>query len=80
MAKLPPDLRKKFFEFHDAYEFARECLLADGASGSFLAEETWRLALDEVPLTPKELQTYKLMIAMRSVNGGELFADDDENC
>jgi hypothetical protein len=71
---LTPELREKFLRFHQAYEFARVKLEASGASGHTIARTVWEEALREEFLSLDELKLYKKLVAMHSVNGGELFA------
>ena len=75
MNVLTNSLREKFLRFHDVYEQNRERLLAEGVSGAVLSSAVWEDSLREVPLAAKELLLYKKLIAMHSVNGGELFTD-----
>ena len=79
MIEITPALRERFLRFHEAYEFARGRLKKEGASGAVVAARVWNEAQREVPLTPEELHTYKRHIVLQSVNGGILFALDDEN-
>ena len=79
MIEITPALREKFLRFHEAYEFARAKLKDEGASGAVIAVKVWKAAEQEVPLTPDELHLYKRHIALQSVNGGILFAIDDED-
>jgi hypothetical protein len=44
-----------------------------------VANEVWRAAEREVPLTPDELRLYKKLVALRSVNGGDLFGNENVN-
>ena len=76
MHELTPELRDKFLRFREVYEHNRIKLEESGASGKVVAAEVWKAALEAVPLTADELRTYKSLIAMHSVNGGELFGDD----
>jgi hypothetical protein len=73
---LTPELRDKFLKFHDVYESTRAKLEESGASGAVIAQAVWDAAQQAVPLTPAELRRYKLLVAMHSVNGGELFGND----
>ena len=77
MLELTPELRERFLRFRDAYEHTKAKLEADDASGYVIAGGTWEAALKEVPLTPDELKLYRKLVAMHSVNGGELFGIDD---
>ena len=77
MDNLTNPLKEKFLLFHDIYEQTREHLLSKGVSGAVLASEVWEISLRELPLAPEELRLYKQLIAMHSVNGGELFGDQD---
>jgi hypothetical protein len=79
MANITPELREKYLRFHEAYEFARAKLKEEGASGAVIAAKVWEAAQMEVPLSPEDLRLYKRHIALQSVNGGILFAVDDEN-
>jgi hypothetical protein len=79
MIEITPALREKFLRFHEAYEFARAKLKDEGASGAVIAVKVWKAAEREVPLTPDELHLYKRHIALQSVNGGILFAIEDED-
>ena len=74
MADLTPELREKFLKFKEKYEHAESRLQAADASGAVISKDTWESALAEVPLTPEELKLYRKLVAMHSVNGGELFA------
>jgi hypothetical protein len=78
MDKLGGGLREKFKQFHDAYEWAHSRLTAAGASEAVIAYEVWEEAQKAVPLTPAELRLYKQLVAMHSVNGGELFGTDSD--
>ena len=69
-------LREKFQRFHDVYERTHERLISEGVTGALLATKVWDDSLKEMPLTPAELRLYKQLIAMHSVNGGDLFGDD----
>ena len=51
----------------------------EGASGAVIAVRVWQAAEAEVPLTLDELSLYKRHIALQSVNGGTLFAIDEDN-
>ena len=53
-------------------------MVAEGTQGLVIAKRVWSIALNEVPLTAEELYLYKRMVAIHSVNGGELFSDDQE--
>ena len=77
MEKITPQLRERFLRFCGAYEAERERLEAEGVSGKVVAARVWQAALREVPLDARELHLYKLATALHSVNGGELFADDN---
>lgn len=74
MDELTPALRERFLRFHVVYEYHREQLEASGASGQVIAREVWELALHDEFLSLDELKLYKKLVAMHSVNGGELFA------
>jgi hypothetical protein len=76
MSELSTGLREKFKQFHDAYEWAHARLTATGASEAVIAYDVWEEAQKAVPLTPAELRLYKQLVAMHSVNGGELFGSD----
>jgi hypothetical protein len=76
MATLTPELREKFFEFLAVYEFTKFKLESEGHSGGYIANEVWRAAQAAVPLAPDELKLYKKLVALHSVNGGDIFADD----
>ncbi|MEO8650109.1 MAG: hypothetical protein ABI539_13170 [Acidobacteriota bacterium] len=76
MNELTPELREKFLKFRTAYQEIESSLILAGASGSFIATQVWESAGQLVPLTPDELHLYKSLVAMHSVNGGELFALD----
>jgi hypothetical protein len=78
MDTLTIGLREKFLRFRQAYETARERIEAAGAAGHIIASLPWEEALKEVPLHPAELRLYKQLVAMHSVNGGELFGNDDD--
>ena len=69
-------MRDKFLKFHDVYEQNRERLDDEGVSGAVLSSQVWELSLRVVPLSSDELLLYKKLVAMHSVNGGELFASD----
>ena len=79
MTQITPSLREKFLQFHEVYEFTFAKLKAEGASGAVIAVRVWKAAEAEVPLTPDELRLYKRHIALQSVNGGTLFALDDQD-
>ena len=66
----------KFLRFREVYEYTKEKLQSEGASGSVIAGKVWEAAQMEVPLTADELRIYKMHVALQSVNGGELFAID----
>ena len=74
MDEITPELRGKFLHFHEVYEFTREKLQEEGASGFVVAAKVWEAAQREIPLTADELKIYKMHVALQSVNGGELFA------
>jgi hypothetical protein len=76
MNPLTNSLRDKFLKFHDIYEQNRERLDEEGVSGAVLSSLVWELSQREVPLASDELHLYKKLVAMHSVNGGELFAPD----
>jgi hypothetical protein len=76
MNALTNSMRDKFLKFHDVYEQNRERLDDEGVSGAVLSSQVWELSLREVPMTSDELHLYKKLVAMHSVNGGELFAPD----
>jgi len=42
-----------------------------------IAKRVWEEAAAAVPLEPDELLLYKKLVAMHSVNGGELFPETD---
>ena len=71
---LTPALRKRFLRFNEAYHYHRDRLTASGASGSVIARDCWTLALRDEFLSLDELKRYKMLVALHSVNGGELFA------
>jgi len=79
MVEITPELREKFLRFHEAYEFTRARLKEEGASGAVIAVKVWQAAQSDVPLTPEEMHLYKRHIALQSVNGGILFAIEDED-
>jgi hypothetical protein len=72
--ELTPELRAKFLRFHEEYEFEHARLVATEVKGFRLAQGPWTAAQREVPLQPDELKLYKKLVALHSVNGGELFA------
>jgi hypothetical protein len=74
--KLTADLREKFLAFREAYLAAEERMIEDEVQQVLIARMTWEEALAAVPLAPDELMLYKKLVAMHSVNGGELFAED----
>ena len=76
MDHLTAGLREKFQQFHEVYEYNRERLTAEGIGGALLAGSVWVESLREIPLGPAELRLYKQLVALHSVNGGELFADE----
>jgi hypothetical protein len=78
MDKLDVGLREKFKKFHDAYEWAHARLTATGASEAVIAYEVWEEAQRSVHLSPAELRLYKQLVAMHSVNGGELFGTGED--
>lgn len=71
---MTPGLRERFLRFREVYEARRLELLDGQASGRLVATEPYRAAQDAVPLSMEELHLYKKLVAMHSVNGGELFA------
>jgi hypothetical protein len=75
---LTPELRDKFLRFREVYEFTQAKLEESGASGAVISQKVWEAAQEAVPLMPDELRQYKLLVAMHSVNGGELFGNDPE--
>ncbi|MEO7673518.1 MAG: hypothetical protein ABIU09_05510 [Pyrinomonadaceae bacterium] len=77
MNVITPELRNKFLRFHEVYEIAKAMLRDEGASGSVIASRVWEVAKKDVTLTADELRIYKLHVALQSVNGGELFGDED---
>lgn len=79
MKEITLELRNKFLRFHEVYEITKAKLQDEGASGSMIASRVWEEAGKEVPLTADELHTYKLNVALQSVNGGRLFGDADLN-
>lgn len=74
---LTPALRKKFLRFRAAYVREDGRLRAADVKGSELAKGPYAAALREVPLDPDELQLYRKLVAMQSVNGGFLFGNED---
>ena len=78
MRQISLELRTKFLKFREVYEFARSRLVDEGAAGHVVASRPWDQALAEVPLTAEELKLYKLLVALHSVNGGELFGNEDK--
>lgn len=73
MDELTPELRERFLQFRSVYQFHYGRLEASGAQGAVIAQDSWTLSLAEVRLEPDELKLYKKLVAMHSVNGGELF-------
>ena len=78
MQPITPELRARFLRFREAYEHARAKLTEEGAAGHVVASRPWEVALAEVPLTPEELKRYKMLVALHSVNGGELFGNMED--
>jgi hypothetical protein len=76
ISSLTPELREKFLRFHEVYEMTRLELEESGASEAVIANQVWKAAQREVPLAPDELHRYKLLVALQSVNGEELFGND----
>lgn len=74
--KLTNDLREKFLAFREAYLAAEQRMIEDEVQQVLIARMTWEEALAEVSLAPDELKLYKKLVAMHSVNGGEIFAED----
>lgn len=74
MDELTPALRAKFLKFREVYEFEHARLVAAEVKGWRLAQGPWKAARSVVPLTLEEDRLYKKLVAMHSVNGGELFA------
>jgi len=77
MREISPERRAKFLRFREVYEFHRAKLIEQGAAGHVVASRPWDAALAEVPLTPEELKRYKMLVALHSVNGGELFGNEE---
>lgn len=73
MDELTPALRQKFLWFREEYEFEHARLVAADVKGTLLAKGPWAVAQEKVPLEPDEMKLYKRLVAMHSVNGGELF-------
>lgn len=78
MQILTSDLRVKFLAFREAYEHELARLLEREVKGTALAKLPYQQAQLEVPLTPSELHLYKKLVALHSVNGGELFGIGDD--
>jgi hypothetical protein len=74
LMNLTPELRTRFLHFREAYETRRLKMIEDGAHGYEIAAVPWKAAQEAEPLTPDELRLYKKLVAMHSVNGGEIFA------
>jgi hypothetical protein len=72
--KMTPQLRSRFHHFRDAYEARGLQMIEAGAHGYELADLPWKAAQEVEPLTADELRLYKKLVALNSVNGGELFA------
>ena len=53
--------------------------MTQGAAGHVVASGPWDAATEAVPLERWELQFYKQLVAMHSVNGGELFGNHEES-
>ena len=77
MHEITAEQRERFLEFRAVYEFEKAKLVDQGAAGHVLASRPWEAAMKAVPLEPAELKIYKIMVAMHSVNGGELFGNED---
>lgn len=78
MHEITDEQREKFRRFRAVYEAELERLRGEGASGLEVASGSWRAAMAAVPLEPWEEKIYKIMVAMHSVNGGELFGNAAE--
>ena len=63
-------------EFENPQALQHDVTIED-SSGKVVAARVWQAALREVPLDARELHLYKLATALHSVNGGELFADNN---
>lgn len=75
---LTPELRKRFLAFREVYLAAEARMSGDDVQGAVIARRTWEEALAAVPLDREELILYKKLVAMHSVNGGELFGNESE--
>ena len=59
MTALTPELKAKFLAFRQAYEHARETMIAQDMQGALIAVKVWEIAQGAVPLTPDEMKVYK---------------------
>ena len=75
MDELTAELKEKFRRFHELYEINHQRLIDEGVTGAVLSGDVWQRTLLEMPLTSNELLLYKQLVAMHSVNGGDLFSD-----
>ena len=73
---VSPELRAKLLAFREVYLETELRLTQEEAQAAVIARAVWSEAQSAVPLTPAELKLYKFLIAMHSVNGGELFGND----
>src|SRR4051794_11180140 len=80
MPKMTPYRRECFEKFHAIYTEAKTRLEEEAAAGN-LHDLAWREAQTKAPLLDSEIPLYKKLVAIHSVNGGQLFAPewDDQN-
>ena len=76
---LTPHLRKRFLAFRRVYLATETRMLREEVQGAVIARQTWEEALAAVPLDSGELVLYKKLVAMQSVNGGELFGNESDS-
>ena len=62
METLTPDLAEKFAKFRAAYDEAKIWLIDAGGGAETIARNTLNAALEEVPLSEKELELYRAWI------------------
>lgn len=73
MQEVTSALRLLFIAFRESYLAAEQRMIEENVQAAVIAVKVWEEALSAVPLTPSELILYKKLVAMQSVNGGELF-------
>jgi hypothetical protein len=73
LPKMTPYRRERFLKFHAIYTEAKTRLEESDATGN-THELAWREAQKKEPLLESEIPFYKKLIALHSVNGGQLFS------